>query len=613
MSILARSRAARRIMPIAAAAILALHAPVRAQDVAQLAPPRTFLAVSIPNFASLAAAFEDSELGRLWEEPQIRRFFEALIEDQAEEFNQFLKDVNIQVRDLRPPSGQAGFALFLPEGSNEDPRADDSPHILAVANMGENADDWDDALERLIDHALDQRRITMEDDTYAGVSIRSLKPVYLETNTPRGDDDFDTDEESGGLAGLLGGTSERPRHLHIARIGQTFIACTELGALEAAIDELSGTHRESIADLQHFSDAAAMRPAGEHAYAVFLPEPLLKSLEEESTEFSPLRMLGAMGFTTVKAVGMGLRLSTPDATAELSMGLLAPERTGVLGLLLPAPRGFEPPSFIPAHASDVWAIHFDFAGIPDLYRSIARTMPREQERQMIAAFDQISNILVPTLEAMGPGIHYMTVYAQPLSAESEMQTVAIELKDQTIVANTLTFLMGMAQGVLEARDFEGNTIYSSQVVPAAIGIGFNRAFIGSVAGVENAMRLAGSPDGPGGGARITDERAFRDAARNVAPGAIAYTWSDMEQTLRWGYWTTQNQMAILEAQFREFGWPEEELNEFINELREERAKWLDHLPPLDLLTRSIGDMVSEFHATPEGFRSRTLLLKPSSR
>lgn len=229
---------------------------------------------------------------------------------------------------------------------------------------------------------------------------------------------------------------------------------------------------------------------------------------------------------------------------------------------------------------------------------------------ILGGFEQMSNIIVPTLEAMGPGVHYITNYRQPFAADSAQLTFAVDLKDPAVVTNTMTFVMGQLPGVFEPREFEGNTIYSSEAVPFAVGIGFSRLFIGETPGVENAMRLAGQA---GEGGKLADEPRFREAARSTAPGAVAYSYTDMDQTLRWTWWEFQNAAAIAAKQIEEFGgvmeMDEAEREELLKELRESQPEWIADLPPVEVLLRYLGDGITELHSTPDGFRGRSLILR----
>jgi hypothetical protein len=614
------SRAARRIAPMVGALSMALHAIAAGPDIAELAPQRSFLVVSVPDWAELARAFEASDLGKLWNEPQVKSFVEKALKEESEQVSEFLKDLNLELEDFKPPTGQVGVAMFLPEkAAAGDTKGSGlpNPHMLITADLGENAGEWEDALERLIEHGEKGKHITTEEETFAGVRIRVLKPIYAEVNKtpepPPGEDQeefqIEQEEVTGGLGGFLGGSSEDPRQLYIGRVGDTFLAATDLRVLEAAIDGLSGKHQPSIADSQAFRDAAAQRSASELAYATFFPSVLLERLFETEDGDSARQVMTATGITDVQAVTMGMRMNTPEAIADMSFALLAAEKKGLLGLLADSGGAFEPPNMVAPDAATVTRIDLNFSKLPDLVRAVAATMGGEQQKMITGFLDQFANIIVPTLEAMGPQVYATSSYTQPLGAESQLMTLAIELKDQGVIANTIALLLGSAQGMVEPREFEGNTIYSSQMFPVAVGLGFNRLFVGQEAGIENAMRLSGRADA----GRLADEPRFRAATAALAPGGIVYSYTDIEQLLRWTYWELQNEEKIAEQMLDDAGYEGEEKDAILKGIREEQPKWLGDLPPVELLLRHAGDTVSELHSTPQGFRGRSLLLRPGAK
>jgi hypothetical protein len=230
-----------------------------------------------------------------------------------------------------------------------------------------------------------------------------------------------------------------------------------------------------------------------------------------------------------------------------------------------------------------------------------------------AQIGAVENIAKPALEALGPGVQFMTTYKQPLGVGSSATLFAIDVKDQGAIQNTISFLSGQAPGMLEPRDFEGNTIYSANLpmgdVELALGVGFNKVFVGPTVAVENAMRLAGHP---GDSAKLADEPRFRDAARLLSADAVLYSFTDVEQALRWAYWQSENADKILEQQAEKWGLSDEDKEEYLKTVREAK-KDAPPLPPMDAVVSHFGDTVAELRPTPDGFRGRTLMLKPRSK
>lgn len=631
-------RTARAVAPALAAAFLSLRALAGGPtDVAHLAPERSFLVINIPSFAQLQSTFDKSELGALWKEPGVKGFVEKVTEEEAKSFAEFFKKINAESKDLKPPTGAAGLALFIEEdaeGKARKPsRGEDGetqpppPGMLVVADMGENADAWQEIVDKVLDRAQKDKQITTEEDKYGDAKLTVIKPVKQEPKKRDGDGEEMGDDEidkpaPSGLGALLGGPFDDKRELFLARAGTTMALCSDRKVLEAALDTLGGKEQPSAADRAEFRDALAQHPGNELAYAVLSPEPLLKVMSEQAAENGEVTsaqmsaMMGAIGASDIKAVSLGLHMDTPDAVTELSVGILAPQKKGLLNLVSDSGGAFEPPAFVPADAASASRFSFRFSGLLDLAREAVGTFPEQQRAALSSQLDQVVNIAKPALDALGPTVWVVNTLKQPLAADSQMSLIAIDVKDTVAVSNTITFLVGQMGGILEPRDFEGNTIFAakdeSAGIPFALGLGFNRLFIGNPAAIENAMRLAGRTDAP----RLATDGSFKDATRPLGNDAVVYSFSDLAQDLRWTYWQMQNAEKIYESMLDRGGAElEPEVKAQIMKDYRERHKnaWADALPPMETVLSHLGDTVTELRATPDGFRGRVLMLKPTEK
>lgn len=617
------SRTARAVAPIFAVAALSLRTLAGGPDITQVAPAGSFLVVNIPDFAQLRQGFEKSGLGAMWREPGLKSFVERITEDQAKELAAFLDRISAESEDIKPPTGSVGLAFFMAENA-ERPKAEDEqqpeppPHMMLIADMGENADAWEDLIEKVLARAQQDKLVTTEEDKYGDIKITVVKPV----KDDEGEEEDEDDEEAGagtarGIMELLTGSADQKRDFYIARSGTTMALCSDLKSMENALDGLGGKHRDAVGDAAVFKDSLAQHPGGEAAYAVFIFEPLIAKFRDEAErnkearEFAPdvLAIFGTLGLLEFKSMSLGLRVDTQDGLLDVSIGAVVPEKKGLVALFSDPAGPFEPPAFASPDAAGVTRFSFRFSGLFDLAREVVAAMPEDERTAAAAGLDQAANIAKPTLEALGPNVYVVDSYRQPLSAESEQMIFAIDVKDQVTLTNTVSFLIGTFPGMIEPRDFEGNTIYSSEGLPISAGIGFGRLFIGTTAGVENAMRLSGRADAP----RLATEPAFREAVRPLGNDAIVYSYVDVEQTLRWTFWSMQNEDKIFEATLDEMELDAETKAEILKDYRAERPKWIDHLPPVEAFTSHIGDTVSDLRATPDGFRGRLLLLRPSEK
>jgi hypothetical protein len=259
-----------------------------------------------------------------------------------------------------------------------------------VSEMGENAQSWRDLIEKIVEKSERDKQLTVEEDTYGSTKITVLHPVYKEPEAKKPEnaeaDDMEMTDEpvQEGLAGFLGGSKESPRTLYLAWADKTLLAATNLRTLESALDGNSGKDIESVADTSEYKDALAQHPSGTQAHVLFLLGPVMEQIREElksgaleeGAPMDPELMLDVLGIKSVRAVGLGLRADTPDATAEWSLGILTPEKKGLLSLIADSVGPFDPGSFVPSDAASVAKFSFHFDRVFDLAREVIATSLR---------------------------------------------------------------------------------------------------------------------------------------------------------------------------------------------------------------------------------------------
>jgi hypothetical protein len=595
------------------ALLLAVGAPAAADeaDIAQLAPRRSFLLVSIPDFQRVRTAFERSELGALWAEPAVRTFLEEATRERMRQLREVLAEIEASPDDLAPPTGAVGIALFLPEpaarfglGVFSNPRRSmPAPDLLAVADMGQNAEALQHLLDRLIDRAVKDKKATTEEAAHAGARIVTVKlPRH-----PGGEEDAEASaeevpEQRGPLNALVGPLSPRSQ-LSVARLGATFLVSTDLSTLESSLDTLDGRRGPSLADNDDFRASITQHPARQLARGVLLIAPILDLLardieassgKDQAVAFRSL--MDSLGFGAVRSLSLGLRFDTPEGTIDVSSAALIPEKKGLVALLVPPRVPLDPPAFVPPDAGAVARISFRFDGLYDVLRAAAASLPGEARQQATGILDQGVNIVKPGLDVCGPIVHWWMCYRRPLAEDSRQVAIAIDARDSAVVANTLTLLTN--QG-FQSRNFEGHAIYTHQFLPMSIGLGFDRLFIGRAAAVEDAMRLAARADSP----KPAAEPVFREAACLISDDAVIAHYADTGQTIRWLYWSLQNQRKTLEAQ---------DMPKHRKQAMLESLAWIEKLPPIDTMLRHLGNTATELRSTPDGFRGRTVMLRPSA-
>lgn len=583
--------------------------------IADLAPARSFLVIGVKNWGEARGKFEASELGALWKEPSVQAYVERLSKEPFEELAKKLEEADLTLEDFRQPTGHVGLAMFLPEGGG-DAGAMPEPAMLIVAEFGENAEAMQEALDRLLERGVENKELETEDDEYAGVTITTITPLGSDEEEDGQDDEFGGEGVLDETAGAL--NMETP--WHFANVEGTFVFSTDLRALEFAIDGLGedgGAGGATVAEERAYIESLAQHPEDAAAYGVVVLGPVWEMLDaalapENAPPGAPdmMEIWRRLGATKIQAASLALRLGTQDGIVEQTLGVLAPEKEGLVGLFSNPAATFEPPAFVGPDVESVSQISFAFPEVMGLVREVIASLPEAQRAQAGAALQQVEPMAGPALDAMGPNVYFISTLAQPLGAESELTTVAIQLRDQVVVSNVVGTAAQMAGGFFQPRDFNGNIIYTSEMAPVAIGIGFDHLFIGQAGAVENAMRAAGSPDNP----RLATEPSFQAAARVLPGDGVMYQFTDMRRTLEWSYWNAENARDIYAKEIEAFGevyeLTPEDKQEMLKEFDESFPAFLRELPPIDVVLRHLGDVVTELRPTPDGFRGRTVWLRP---
>src|ERR1044071_3092734 len=114
--------------------------------------------------------------------------------------------------------------------------------------------------------------------------------------------------------------------------------------LERAIDEMQGKESDSLAQDTDFKAAAAQHPSDTKAAFYMNASAVLTSAIEETFSSragiddgpnaeSLGKVMTVLGLDRVKWFGAGFKMATADGATETSLGLLAPEKAGLLNLM----------------------------------------------------------------------------------------------------------------------------------------------------------------------------------------------------------------------------------------------------------------------------------------
>ncbi len=565
----------------------------------RLAPANSFVVAEIADFTAVRTAADGSALGELWRDEKVQAFIERVTEDGLKELTDKLARIDAKPEDIKPPTGRVGFALFMSrdaaDGAPEEMGPFPRPEFLVVSDFGANSGDVRELIERELNRAKEAGEVELDEEPHDGAIITVVKDPE-----PGADDPAEPE---------MGAEARTPDAVFFTWSGTNLLATTHLDTIKGALDALGGRDIDSADDNPVLGRSLRQHPSDPMGYGVLLLDPLAadfkRSMEQSPLPIDPAAILAELGLDRFESVSVGLRsVGGPESLAEFTAAALVPEKKGLVSLFLDPIGGFEPPAFVGPDTSTALTMSFRFDGLIDVLRGAVNTLPEEQRAQASAQFDQAAAMVGPALAQLGPRIQYFVSYDRPLTPEAQRQVFAIQMRDQLPVVNTLTMLA--APIGLEPRDFEGNTIYSGEDSPIAIGLGFAHLFIGPPAAVENAMRSAGNPDAP----RLATEPAFRRATAGIPADAILASYADLRRELQWMYYMFQNFDAIQAASLEGMDMDPEQKEELLRGLRESKPEWADHLPPLETLTSRLGFSVYDVRPTPEGFFGRSKLLKP---
>lgn len=621
---LAIQTARRMVRPLAAATSLSLLAGLalaKGPTIADIAPAESMLVVSVADWTTLKAQFDRTGMKTLWSTNEIQALVKELAKDTAEEFEGMLTEVGLTKEDMVYPSGNIGMALYFAK-----PLADVATQIgtlegeldsdaIFVADYGDNADKFAELLEKLYNVASEKHGAEIRQTPYGEHSITSvIRADDEEAGEMEGDEDDDFDMPGVGML-MPFETEDAPSGVHVVRLGSTYIIGDSIETLQASLDRAGDPGRPSVGEdavyikslAQHPDDAGAtiFFRAGE-AMRLLTSQMTAESRQWDETAPDMAVIFDALGLLGVQSASFGIRLDTADAMAETTIGVLVPEKKGILSMFMRGAPSFQTPAFIPADASSVTQLVIDFSKIPEVARGVIDSLPGEIKEQANMAYAQAEPTVRAVIEALGPDLYIAQTIAQPLAVDSQKLIVALRLTDPFVLTNIATTFGG--QIGLVAREFQGAQIFEQAEVGMGAGISAEWLFIGQIPLVEDALRRAGAP----GEDLLSNQSNFKSAAAFLQGDAVLSQFQDTERTIRYMLWTLQNAEKIADAQLDALE-IDEEFKQQIREARgAEQRDWVRLLPPPELITQHVGDSAGEVRPTPDGYRGRTVMLRPKN-
>ncbi len=581
-------------------------------DIAELAPKNSEMVIRVPSADALVRAARGGTLDAFWTQASLKTWAGHYAWQSIVGVMPTLEGQDLTFEDLVWPAGHAGLAVFpMPKDPDAPPPDPDdffasmngrSMGFLLSAEYADRFEDFDDLTTSLIDRWQDEGLITVEEDEHEGVAYRHLIPVI---EAIEGEEEmpawFDPPGFFGDYDSIL-----------IAEIDGVVLISNHLPALEHAIDAMQGREIDSVSDIDAYHSTLAQHPAGSSLQVVGLLTPeAVTDLSQGFAFFLPVdltTMFDALGLSAVKAYSLALHVGG-DGVAEATLGVLAPEKVGLLGLVSTG-APFEPPAFVGPDTAGFWQVNVAFVKIPDLLLRVVEGLPEDERAVAQPAVRDALNFIRPVTDELGPQVYIISGIDLPHSASSAHTTLAARLADDLPLHNVLT-TFGESIG-LKARDFNGNTIFSpaEEGMGPSIGLGFGHVFLGNDKGVERLMRNAGDA----AGAKLSGERGFIDATRPLRPSPVIAGFRDFRQAITRTAWENANYGEMMyelyygTVEIPDFEPPPRE--ETIREFNDSRPEHQKHFPDPREFLGVAGDQVFEVMPTPDGFRGRLLVHKP---
>lgn len=593
---------------------------------AGLAPGGAIGAFGVDDVAAAREAWDGSALRAMWEDPEIREYVDAMLqegrraamrddpdadEDEGllEGLRRELEEAGVDPDELRWP-GAMGGALFIgPDDwdlTNEAPAAGETSLQLLFSARFEDMESADiawDALERISEKAARDGRAETARAAYGGVDI--LKMIEVEGG------EFDEMEGEPPFEGLL-----------FAQVGESIAASTQLDALRTVIDRLEGVGAGApLAEQEDFRATMAQHDDPGLVWAALLTAPLremftgqareqtLGALEEMAPGAADMLdavtgMVSALGLSEVRAMSLRAGMGGPASLMDATYALLVPEKKGLVALFDGQRRPLSPPSWVGADAAGVTSLNFDFSGVMPLVRSVIGALPEEERVQTEMMAGMILTPLEPILASLGDRMTIVNYVDRPFGADSSSEVMAMSVADADRLAQSLG---GAAASVgLLPRDFQGHQLYESDFIPFAISSGFGQLFVGPTGAVERALRAGGDA----GQNALSADQAFQRDMRAVADQGQGFSYQRTRPEMEYGAWLAQNMDKVWEAQWDEFGVDDPEAKrEYLEAMRESTPDFARRPMPVDAMLRHMGNTVWDLRSTPQGFVSHGVTLR----
>lgn len=569
----------------------ALTAQATAEEtitIRSIAPVKSVFFFSADDVRGSVERFRKTPLFDLWNSETVQGAV-------AEDWTKFQEGLEERLQELGLPEDtlswpvSVGFAVYLERNEEIDEL---EPVIVGIADWGDGAD----KMSAFFDASFNE--IAKESaDRVSTREIRGRRATILEIPTDPGD----AGAFGGGPLGDLG----TPDKLVYVRDGSRFLVATDADAMEDALTAIDVPPSKLITDEEDAREALSQLGSGD-AIAVLRTGPLQPLVQEAQGGMMAMAapMLSKL-FGDIQAYGFSATVDGQVGQIDSAITIYTPGgRKGLLALLTPGPIG-PAPSIVPSDAIGYGHLRIAFSEIMKIVESTVAGLPEMLAEEADPMLQLYGPTLTRAFASLGPDLHTYSSVSQPITDESQQTTIAISCSDEQAVLPLINLVapqLGMA-----SRDFLGQTIFSSEMVPVALGFGGGHMVIGTTANVEQALRTTGQGDAPG--ARSSAEKS----AMALLPSrpVVGWGWTDTVAAFEVG-----RQLALAgpnEAETMDFV---DEQGKVVTEVIgvEMPTKMLDTMRKMDseFISRYVGPQLWQFAADNKGLVYRFSLLRPKT-
>ena len=502
-----------RLSAVTAVMLAAVVAPVGAASIEETLSKNTLLFARITNAKGLREAFEQTQFGRLIEDPALK----PIRADVAKNLEKFSADVKsaagVTLSELLTlPTGPMHIAVI--PGTNEKVPVG----FYASLDAGDKASAFTDAMSKLIKFGT-EKGSKVSTETFNEVSISVI------TSEIKDDDGKATTTT-----------------FALAKTGTVFHLGTSVDVLKSVI---KGAGADNLASSDDYRKAVTkFRPGSQIQFFTNVPATIkvidkaaAANVDNAAVDAQQIEtIVNMLGLNGIKAAAGSITLNdtTFDVVSSTSL-LLAKPVDGLLKVFKLKPSKMEPEAWVPAnlvsYQSLGWDLDTAYTAINDIVNMFQPGLLNVLEQQLVGpnGGDPLS-FQKDLFGPLGNRITIISDLTKPIKADSQRTLVGVALEDSAVFTKTLQKLFDLGGLEPKKREFQGTTIFEIEPNlpqaggvnvdsgPLSIAIAKETLFITSdVTLLESVLR--------GGAPKLADSAAYKAVAKfyPAMPTSISFT------------------------------------------------------------------------------------------